>query len=66
MTMIFEVGEVLKLKKAHPCGGDRFKVVKSASDVKIECVKCGHCLIMEIDRLKKSIKNREGRVDVEE
>jgi hypothetical protein len=41
-------------------------VVKSASDVKIECVKCGHCLIMEIDRLKKSIKNREGRVDVEE
>lgn len=64
--MIFEVGEVLKLKKAHPCGGDRFKVVRSASDVKIECLKCGHSLIMEIDRLKKSVKSREGRVDAEE
>lgn len=56
----------MKLKKAHPCGGDRFRVVKSASDVKIECLKCGHSLVMEIDRLKKSVKNREGKDNAEE
>ncbi len=58
--MIFEVGEELRLKKAHPCGSDRFKVIASASDVKIECLGCGHRLIMEIDKLKRSVKTRIG------
>lgn len=62
--MIFENGEILRLKKAHPCGNDRFKVVASASDVKIECTKCRRLLIMDIDKLKKCVKEREGKEDV--
>ena len=58
--MIFTVGEMLVLKKAHPCGGNRFRVAESASDVKIECVKCGRRLVMDIDKLLKSVKKREG------
>ena len=49
------------LKKAPPCGGSRFKVTESASDVKIECVKCGRRLVMDIDKLLKSVKKREGK-----
>ena len=51
---------MLVLKKAHPCGGNRFRVAESASDVKIECVKCGRRLVMDIDKLLKSVKKREG------
>lgn len=64
--MIFTVGEILILKKAHPCGGNRFRAAESASDVKIECLKCGRRLVMDIDKLLKSVKKREGKIIGEE
>lgn len=54
--MIFEEGEILRLKKPHACGGDGFEVVRSGADVKIKCLKCGHVITVDIDKLKKSVK----------
>ena len=37
----FNIGDMLLLKKKHPCSSDLFKVLKVGSDVKIVCEGCG-------------------------
>ena len=51
------VGDTLKLKKAHPCGCFDFKVLRVGSDIKISCVGCGRLLVIERVKLEKMIKN---------
>ena len=40
--MDIRVGDVLVMKKAHPCGNKDFLVTRSGMDFKLECKKCGH------------------------
>ena len=44
------VGDTLKLKKPHPCGGNVFRVMRVGSEVRIICQTCGRD--MTIDRIK--------------
>ena len=60
--MDIRVGDILIMKKAHPCGNKDFLVTRSGMDFKLECKKCG--LVVMIPRLKaeKNIKKiiRDG------
>ena len=47
---IYNVGDVVKLKKQHPCGSKEFEVIRLGADIKIKCVGCGR--IVMIPRLK--------------
>ncbi|MFN2282750.1 MAG: DUF951 family protein, partial [Anaerolineales bacterium] len=33
-----ELNDILKLRKTHPCGEDRWKVIRLGADIKIECL----------------------------
>lgn len=54
--MDVRVGDILEMKKPHPCGCKQFLVTRSGMDFKLQCQKCGH--LVEISRLKaeKNIK----------
>lgn len=51
------VGDILTLKKAHPCGSFRFSVLRVGSDVRIKCLTCEHALEIEREKLEKRIKS---------
>jgi hypothetical protein len=51
------LGDILTLKKKHPCGSDTFKVLRLGSDIKIECLGCKTEIIIPREKLEKSIKN---------
>ena len=53
----FSVGNVLELKKPHPCGEKLFKVMRVGSDVRIVCTGCGRDMTLDRVKLEKSIKN---------
>ncbi len=53
----FSVGNVLELKKPHPCGEKLFKVLRVGSDVRIVCTGCGRDMTVDRIKLEKSIKN---------
>ena len=38
--MDFQVGQVIKMKKPHPCGGNEWKLLRVGMDFRIQCVKC--------------------------
>lgn len=46
----FNVGDVLELKKPHPCGNKLFRVLRVGSEMRVVCLECSRD--MNIDRLK--------------
>ena len=52
----FNVGDILVMKKKHPCGADTFKVMRIGSDVRIVCTGCARDLTLDRVSLEKSIK----------
>ena len=50
------VGDILELKKPHPCGNSLFKVLRAGSDVRIECVNCKRDMTLDRIKLEKATK----------
>ena len=46
----FRLGDVIELKKPHPCGSKNFKILRVGSEMRVVCLNCGRD--MNIDRLK--------------
>lgn len=57
--MDVRVGDVLKMKKKHPCGSDRFSVLRVGMDFKIRCCGCGHEVMLPRAKAEKNIKTIE-------
>ena len=53
---MYEVNDTLILKKPHPCGGKKWRVVRVGADIKLQCTTCGRYLNTTRDDLKKSVK----------
>ncbi len=49
-------GDVLEMKKPHPCGKSSFEVLRVGSDVRIVCLGCGRDVTVPRLKLEKSIK----------
>ena len=49
-------GDVLTMKKPHPCGGNTFLVLRSGMDFKIRCQKCGHEVMVPRLKCEKNIR----------
>ncbi len=61
-----EMSDILKLRKTHPCGEDRWKVIRLGADIKIECLGCGRQVMLPRRKLARSIKTNlslEERID---
>ncbi len=56
MPMNISVGDVLTLKKPHPCGSKEFKVLRTGADIRIQCMGCGHMVMVPRGKLEKNIK----------
>lgn len=51
-----EVGDILLMKKPHPCGNDKFEVLRIGSDIRIKCIGCGRDVTVPRLKLEKNIK----------
>ena len=54
--MDIHVGDVLELKKEHPCGSRRWQVLRVGMDFRLRCAGCGHELMITRSKAEKSIK----------
>lgn len=58
--MDVNVGDILLMKKQHPCGGKRFEVLRVGMDFKIRCITCGREVMVPRSRAERNIKKIEG------
>jgi len=61
MPKAFAVGDTLIMKKKHPCGADRMLVWRLGSDVGVQCVGCGHRMMVQRSKLEKNILSVESK-----
>ena len=63
--MDVRVGDVLELKKDHPCASRRWEVLRVGMDFKLRCEGCGHELMLPRSKVEKSIRKilRTGQED---
>ncbi len=52
----FSVGDLIELKKPHPCGSHRFNVARVGSDIRIICLGCNRDMTINRIKLEKSLK----------
>ena len=61
MPMDIRVGDVLTMKKKHPCGVDRWLVLRSGMDFRLRCQGCGHEVMIPRSKAEKGIKHIERK-----
>ncbi len=54
--MDINVGDIIQMKKNHPCGSNVFTVKRIGMDFKIVCNGCGHEVMLPRKTVEKSIK----------
>ena len=62
--MDVRIGDVLEMKKAHPCGSKTWKVMRIGMDFRLVCAGCGHELMIPRGKIEKSIRKilRDGEL----
>ena len=57
MVTVFKLGDVVRLKKVHPCGGSEWEVVRLGADIGIRCLRCKRRVLMSRSTLEKRLKS---------
>ena len=52
-----QIGDIIETKKAHPCGGTNWEILRVGMDIKLKCLGCGHELMLPRSKAEKSIRN---------
>lgn len=61
--MDVRVDDILVMKKPHPCGEKRWKVLRTGMDFRLKCMGCGHEVLIVRSKAEKNIRQiiREGQ-----
>lgn len=54
--MDIRLNDILVMKKAHPCGEKKWKVLRTGADFRIRCMGCGHEVMVARFKAEKNIR----------
>lgn len=52
----FQLHDVVEMKKAHPCGENRWQIIRMGMDIRIKCQGCGHSVLLPRRRFEQKMK----------
>ncbi|MBR4798224.1 MAG: DUF951 domain-containing protein [Oscillospiraceae bacterium] len=58
--MDIKVGDIITVKKQHPCGSSTFEVLRIGMDFKIKCEGCGREIMLPRQKVEKNIRKING------
>jgi hypothetical protein len=56
MTIEIKLGDIVRLRKAHPCGSYEWEVVRVGADIGLKCLKCQRRALLERDVFERRVK----------
>ena len=56
MIIRMRVGDTLELKKPHPCGEKKFRVMRVGSEIRIVCIGCGRDMVLDRVMLERAVR----------
>ena len=61
--MEYNVGDIVRTKKVHPCGSKLWEITRVGVDFKLKCCGCSHVIILERQKALKMITKIEEKKD---
>ena len=61
-----QIGDIVRLRKVHPCGSYEWRVVRLGADIGLECIKCSRRIMLarrELAQRVKSLTHTESPAD---
>ncbi|MBP8629361.1 MAG: DUF951 domain-containing protein [Negativicutes bacterium] len=52
----YQVGDVVKMKKTHPCGSDQWEITRVGMDFGLKCQGCGRWVMIPRPKFEKAVK----------
>ena len=52
----YEVGDIVKLKKQHPCGSSEWEILRVGADFRLKCAGCGHQIMIARKLVEKNTR----------
>ena len=59
MGLLYEVGDIVTLKKTHPCGSKDWEILRVGADFRLKCTGCGHQIMVARKLVEKNIRRLE-------
>lgn len=59
----YQVGDIVRLKKKHPCGAFEWKILRVGTDFRLKCAGCGHQIMVSRKLIEKNTKELKKRLD---
>lgn len=56
MIESFNLGDIVEMKKQHPCGSNKFEIIRVGADIKIKCSQCGRIVMIPRRKFQKDAK----------
>ncbi|RPI98140.1 MAG: DUF951 domain-containing protein [Chloroflexi bacterium] len=56
MALDVRVGDVVQMRKSHPCGSDRWQVYRVGADIGLRCLGCDHRVLMPRRKFERGVK----------
>ncbi|BFH65957.1 DUF951 domain-containing protein [Paenibacillus azoreducens] len=53
---VFQLGDIVQMKKNHPCGSNEMEIIRMGMDIRIKCVKCQHSVLIPRAKFEKNMK----------
>ncbi|MCU6730820.1 DUF951 domain-containing protein [Coprococcus eutactus] len=54
--MEFNVGQIIKMKKPHPCGANEWEILRVGMDFRLKCKGCDHQVMVPRKLVEKNFK----------
>ena len=54
--MEYNIGDIVETKKVHPCGSNKWEIIRVGVDFKLKCLGCGHIIKLERPKEENAIK----------
>ena len=54
--MLLNIGDVVKMRKSHPCGNDLWSITYVGADIKMRCEKCSRTVMLDRATFEKRVK----------
>lgn len=62
----YEVGDVIRMKKKHPCGSFEWEILRVGADFRLKCCGCGHQIMISRKIVKKNTKEIQKKLETRE
>lgn len=56
METKYEVGDIVRMKKQHPCGSSEWEILRVGADFRLKCAGCGHQIMIPRRNVEKNTK----------